>query len=226
MQTIRATLPLLFAILAMPSCSNDSYESGDSTYSYLRTDFADATTDAQARIVSATTDDNAHLSFPTPFSTSWTNVADTTYRTLLYYTTTDNSSQHSTANPVSAARVYVLTPKSANETEPTPTDPIHFQSAWLSSNKKYINLSVVLMTGIADSIETKQSIGLTCDSTTTDGRGHHTYHYKLTHAQGDVPQYYKSTIYVSIPTNKMTVGDCVRLSLNTYNGLMTRDFTI
>lgn len=226
MQTIRAILPLLLAILAMPSCSNDSYDSGDSTYSYLRTDFADATTDSQARIVSATTDDNTHLSFSAPFATSWTNVADTTYRTLLYYTTGESGSQRNTVDPVSAVRVYVLTPTQTNSTEAAPTDPIHFQSAWLSSNKKHINLSVALMTGVADGKDAKQSIGLTCDSTTTDKHGHHTYHYKLTHAQGDVPQYYKSTIYVSIPTSKMTAGDSVRLSLNTYNGLVTREFTI
>lgn len=228
----------LSAFLLFIACSNDAYETGDTKYSYLRADFVEATTDAQSRLVSAVTDDGQSLSFSAPLTASWATVADTTYRALLYY----NVSSTPTVEPVTAGRVYVLVPKpqpstlnpqssnlnsqSSNLNSQSKIDPVHFQSAWVSGNKWYANLSLALMTGVADSIDERQSLGLVCDSITVGSDGHRTYHCVLAHSQGDVPQYYKTTVYVSIPTKTMTVGDCVRLSLNTYEGWIIKEFAL
>lgn len=227
------------------ACSNDAYDTGDTKYSYLRADFVEASTDAQSRFVSAVTDDGQRLSFSAPLTASWATVADTTYRALLYY----DVSSTPTVAPVAVGRVYVLVPKpQPSNLNPqtsilnsqistlksqtsilnsqTTTDPVHFQSAWVSGNKRYANLSLALMTGVADSIDERQSLGLVCDSVEVGADGHRTYHYVLAHSQGSVPQYYKTTVYVSIPTKTMTAGDCVRLSLNTYEGWVVKEFAI
>lgn len=213
------------------ACSNDAYDTGDTKYSYLRADFVEASTDAQSRFVSAVTDDGQRLSFSAPLTASWATVADTTYRALLYY----DVSSTPTVAPVAVGRVYVLVPKpQPSNLNPqtsilnsqTKTDPVHFQSAWVSGNKRYANLSLALMTGVADSIDERQSLGLVCDSVEVGADGHRTYHYVLAHSQGSVPQYYKTTVYVSIPTKTMTAGDCVRLSLNTYEGWVVKEFAI
>lgn len=215
-------LPLLF------SCTNDAYETGDSRYSYLRTDFVEATTNADAKVESATTDDNMTLTFSKPFSVSWMTKSDTIYRAMLYYNIGDISTdgKQMTAEAISAGRVYVLTPQTVSDTATVYTDPVHFQSAWQSNNGNYLNLSLALMTGVADSVDAKQSIGMVCDTVMTAMNGSHTYLYRLSHSQGDVPQYYKTTIYISIPTKKMTAGDRIRLSINTYDGDVTREFAL
>lgn len=232
MRKIRAALALLLP--ALVSCSHDAYETGDSKYSYLRTDFVEARADGSMQLVSAVTDDNLELSFAKSVSASWVTTADSTYRALLYYNIGDGSGSPMTVEPVSIARVYVLRPKTADDwrrgsghssrTDSIATDPVHFQSAWTSANGKYVNLSLALMTGIADSIDNGQSIGLLSDSVVAGRNGSHTYYYKLLHSQGDVPQYYKSTVYVSIPIQEMTTGDAIRLSLNTYDGWITREY--
>lgn len=219
-------LLLLFPLAGLlAACSNDAYDTGDSRYSYLRADFVEAVTDANARLVSATTDEGVALAFSKPAVASWATVPDTTYRALLYYNAAPASGL--AVEPLSVGRVYVLMPKAAADmSEPAATDPVHFQSSWLSANGSYANLSLALMTGVADSVDARQAIGLVCDSVVAQSDGHSTYYYTLSHSQGSVPQYYKSTIYVSIPTKKMTAGDHVRLSLNTYNGWIVRDFDL
>lgn len=214
----------------LSACTNDAYDTGDSRYSYLRTDFVEARTDGRARLVSATTDGGGALSFPRPVTVAWAAKADTAYRALLYYNlpsaASDTAVSPLAVEPVSMVQVYVLRPRAASDTVAVSTDPVHFLSAWRSANGSYVNLSLALMTGVADSIDARQSIGLVCDSVTERGNGRHTYYYTFLHSQGGVPQYYKSTVYVSIDTKKMTAGDRVRLSLNTYEGIVVREFAL
>lgn len=213
----------IFAIAVFASCTSEAYETGDSRYSYLRTDFVLAQTNSKAQIVSAVTDDGVSLALSSPTSVSWAAKGDTTYRALFYYLS-ENSSTASTVEPVKATRVYVLRPDTSAQAS-TAADPVHLQSAWQSANGSYANLTLALMTGVADSVDAKQTIGLRCDSIVDETDGNHTYYYMLTHSQGSVPQYYKSTIYVSIPTKDMTLGDQVKVTLNTYNGTVTKTFS-
>lgn len=238
MQKLLLFLAILFFLV---SCSNDAYETGNSRYSFLRADFAEAQADGGKHLVSALTDNGVSLLFTRQVSSSFVTKADSTYRVLLYYNIGEYNTGESansthiadagkvsmTVEPVSIGNVYVLKPLSGDgQANFKSTDPVHFQSSWISANGNYANLSLALMTGIADSVDNRQSLGLRCDTIVKGGGGHSTYYYTLLHDQGNVPQYYKSTVYISIPTKKMTTGDIVRLSLNTYDGWITREFRL
>lgn len=225
------TLNTTFHIIALvgllffsTSCSNTSYEEGDSKLSYLRTDFADATTDSQGRLSAATTDDGVSLTFTRPMQTSWSNAADSLCRVLLNYNMYANGADSNVVEPLAAKIVYTLQPAKPSVQTQAATDPVSLVSAWKSKNGNYVNLRLGLKTGKASGDDQRQSIGLALDSTVTS-YGSTTYCLRFLHSQGGVPEYYTTDAYVSIPIKQMTTGSKVRLSLNTYNGWVTREFT-
>lgn len=225
------TLKTTFHIIALvgllffsTSCSNTSYEEGDSKLSYLRTDFADATTDSQGRLSAATTDDGVSLTFTRPIQTSWSNAADSLCRVLLNYNMYANGADSNVVEPLAAKIVYTLQPAKPSVQTQAATDPVSLVSAWKSKNGNYVNLRLGLKTGKASGDDQRQSIGLALDSTVTS-YGSTTYCLRFLHSQGGVPEYYTTDAYVSIPIKQMTTGSKVRLSLNTYNGWVTREFT-
>lgn len=225
------TLKTTFHIIALvgllffsTSCSNTSYEEGDSKLSYLRTDFADATTDSQGRLSAATTDDGVSLTFTRPMQTSWSNAADSLCRVLLNYNMYANGADSNVVEPLAAKIVYTLQPAKPSVQTQAATDPVSLVSAWKSKNGNYVNLRLGLKTGKASGDDQRQSIGLALDSTVTSD-GSTTYCLRFLHSQGGVPEYYTTDAYVSIPIKQMTTGSKVRLSLNTYNGRVTREFT-
>ncbi len=225
------TLKTTFHIIALvgllffsTSCSNTSYEEGDSKLSYLRTDFADATTDSQGRLSAATTDDGVSLTFTRPMQTSWSNAADSLCRVLLNYNMYANGADSNVVEPLAAKIVYTLQPAKPSVQTQAATDPVSLVSAWKSKNGNYVNLRLGLKTGKASDDDQRQSIGLALDSTVTSD-GSTTYCLRFLHSQGGVPEYYTTDAYVSIPIKQMTTGSKVRLSLNTYNGWVTREFT-
>lgn len=225
------TLKTTFHIIALvgllffsTSCSNTSYEEGDSKLSYLRTDFADATTDSQGRLSAATTDDGVSLTFTRPMQTSWSNAADSLCRVLLNYNMYANGADSNVVEPLAAKIVYTLQPAKPSVQTQAATDPVSLVSAWKSKNGNYVNLRLGLKTGKASGDDQRQSIGLALDSTVTSD-GSTTYCLRFLHNQGGVPEYYTTDAYVSIPIKQMTTGSKVRLSLNTYNGWVTREFT-
>ena len=225
------TLKTTFHIIALvgllffsTSCSNTSYEEGDSKLSYLRTDFADATTDSQGRLSAATTDDGVSLTFTRPMQTSWSNAADSLCRVLLNYNMYANGADSNVVEPLAAKTVYTLQPAKPSVQTQAATDPVSLVSAWKSKNGNYVNMRLGLKTGKASGDDQRQSIGLALDSTVTSD-GSTTYCLRFLHSQGGVPEYYTTDAYVSIPIKQMTTGSKVRLSLNTYNGWVTREFT-
>ncbi len=225
------TLKTTFHIIALvgllffsTSCSNTSYEEGDSKLSYLRTDFADATTDSQGRLSAATTDDGVSLTFTRPMQTNWSNAADSLCRVLLNYNMYANGADSNVVEPLAAKIVYTLQPAKPSVQTQAATDPVSLVSAWKSKNGNYVNLRLGLKTGKASGDDQRQSIGLALDSTVTSD-GSTTYCLRFLHSQGGVPEYYTTDAYVSIPIKQMTTGNKVRLSLNTYNGWVTREFT-
>lgn len=225
------TLKTTFHIIALvgllffsTSCSNTSYEEGDSKLSYLCTDFADATTDSQGRLSAATTDDGVSLTFTRPMQTSWSNAADSLCRVLLNYNMYANGADSNVVEPLAAKIVYTLQPAKPSVQTQAATDPVSLVSAWKSKNGNYVNLRLGLKTGKASGDDQRQSIGLALDSTVTSD-GSTTYCLRFLHSQGGVPEYYTTDAYVSIPIKQMTTGSKVRLSLNTYNGWVTREFT-
>lgn len=210
-------------LLFLAGCTNTAYDTGDSRYSYLRTDFADAQTNNSGQLVSAVTDEDTHLTFTKPLAVSWKATADSISRVLLYYNLNADASDSSIVEPLTAQYVYTLVPAKATAQATISTDPVHFVSAWKSGNGAYLNFCVGVMTGKADSVEARQMIGLVLDSIAEKDQ-HPTYYLRFAHSQGNVPEYYTTNIYLSIPTKKMTTGSSVRLSLNTYKGWISREF--
>jgi ADP-ribose pyrophosphatase YjhB (NUDIX family) len=103
------------------------------------------------------------------------------------------------------------------------TDPVGFESAWLSANGKYLNLGLVVKLGAVDSLTQKQSVGIVGDTILTHGDGRRTYQLRLYHNQGDVPEYYSQRVYISVPVDTLDV-DTLQLSVNTYSGVSTKRF--
>ena len=210
-------------LLFLAGCTNTAYDTGDSRYSYLRTDFADAQTNNSGQLVSAVTDEDTHLTFTKPLAVSWKATPDSISRVMLYYNLNADASDSSIVEPLTAQYVYTLMPAKATAQATVSTDPVHFVSAWKSGNGAYLNFCVGVMTGKADSVEARQMIGLVLDSIAE--KDHHpTYYLRFAHSQGNVPEYYTTNIYLSIPTKEMTTGSRVRLSLNTYKGWIYREF--
>ncbi|MBQ6652564.1 MAG: NigD-like N-terminal domain-containing protein [Prevotella sp.] len=220
-------LPLLIGLLI--GCTNDAYDSGDGTYSYLRADFVEAHTISTQTIDQATTDDGTTLRF-NPYATAeWAEKADTLYRALIYYHDGTTAGEK-TVESIAVNRVPVLRPVTEEEFEGEQrTDPVSLESIWLSTNKKYINLALLLKTGKADDPEAVQRIGMIKSE---DAEGRPTL--RLLHDQGTVPQYYTTRLYLSIPTTDLKapsqpppVGEApvpprARIIVNTYKGIIEK----
>ncbi len=197
-------------LLALTGCTNDAYDTGDGEYSYLRADFAEVhTIDAQT-IDHATTDDGTTLHFAPHVTAKWAEKADTLYRALIYYHD-GTATGEKTVESIAVNRVPVLRPVVEEEFEgEKKTDPVDLESVWLSTNGKYLNLSLLLKTGKADDPEAIQSIGL------IKSENEETITLHLLHDQGTVPQYYTSRLYLSIPVTDDLRGKPLCLVMNTY----------
>lgn len=223
-----ACLALLFA-----ACQHDAYDTGDSRYSYLRTDFAEVSTDGNGAMWRAVTDDGDSLAFISAMQPSWATKPDSVYRALLYYSlrpatleapASDAAATKISVEPLSASMVYVLKPIRDDDALSLMTDPVVFQSAWTSRSGKYVNLGLALMTGQPESDDARQTIGVVCDTVTVDNNGNRMFHFRFCHAQGGVPEYYKSAVYASIPVSGMRAGDAVSITVPTYDGTVVRVF--
>lgn len=216
-------------MLALTSCVTDAYDSGDGSLSYMRAEFVEARTDADTNIVSVVTDRDEALTLTYPVRASWTATPDTTYRALLYYNQIEGDDGVWRAEPIGLMQVYVppVTPVEAVQGG-IQTDPVTFESAWKSSNGKYINLGLYFKTGMTDGSYGSQIIGMTCDSIVTkpDG-GRHTY-LCLYHDQNGTPEYYSTQVYVSVAVSGLPIlpetGDEVTVRVNTYDGMVERTF--
>lgn len=210
-------------MMLIAACTNTAYDTGDTKLSYLRTDFVEAQTNSSAQLVSAVTDNNAPLTFTKPLSIGWKTTADSICRVMLYYNMYADASDTTKVEPLTAQRVYTLKPVQVKKETEVPRDPVQFVSAWKSANGAYLNLCIGVMTGTANSTKEVQTIGLVLDSLTyQDNRP--VYYLSLAHSQGNVPEYYTTDTYLSIPTKTMTTGSTVRLSLFTYKGWIYREF--
>ena len=198
------------------SCEIDSYDKGEGRYSLLTAEMADVRTDASGYASTAVTDDGTQLTIEPRTSVRWMQKADTVYRALLYY----NNVGDGKAKVVSISRVGVLYPSDSISTG-MKTHPLHLESVWMSKNRKYLNLRLRLLVGSTDDDKAHQTIGLLADSISPGHR-----RLTLYHDQGDIPEYYSSTTYASIPLHAVG-ADTLTLVVNTYdNGVVSRTFAI
>ena len=195
------------------SCTQDAYEKGEGRYSLMRGDFAEAVVNNVRQVTKIVTDDGDELAVTSPYSAKWIAKADTTYRCMLYYNKVEGK-----AEVVSMGQVPcpVITPLSEFEKE-LKTDPVKFESTWMSKTSRYLNLSILVKTGVTDDSTAVQSLAIVSDTLITHTDGKQIRNLILYHDQGNVPQYYSTQVYISIPTNRID-ADSVRISINSYDG--------
>ena len=223
---------LLFSFLLPPSsflvtsCTQDGYDKGEGQYSYLRGDFVEAYIGADKNMVSLMTDEGETLPLSQPYTAKWITRSDTVYRCMLYYNKVRDSKGQTVAEPISVGEVPcpVIIPLSKLEVE-MKTDPVKFESAWMSKTGKYINLSFALKTGTTEDEEAIHSLRVVQDTILTNPDGTSTSYLRLYHDQGGVPDYYSTQVYASIITSEIS-ADSVRIAINTYKGIVEKSFLL
>ena len=223
---------LLFSFLLPPSsflvtsCTQDGYDKGEGQYSYLLGDFVEAQIGADKNIVSLLTDEGESLPLSKPYTAKWITRSDTVYRCMLYYNKVRDSKGQTVAEPISVGEVPcpVITPLSELEVE-MKTDPVKFESAWMSKTGKYINLSFALKTGTTGDDEAIHTLRVVQDTIMTNPDGSRTSYLRLFHDQGGVPDYYSTQVYASIITSEIS-ADSVRIAINTYKGIVEKSFLL
>ena len=221
-------LSLLFTIHCslFTSCTQDAYEKGEGEYSLMRGDFVEAMSDVNSQLVSMTTDDGDLFSFTKPYSDKWITTADSTYRCMLYYNKVQDKHGKAAAEIVSIAPVPCPIVKALSEFDKElRTDPVKFNSIWVSKSKKYLNLYLQLKTGVTDDSSAVQKLAVITDTLLHHSDGSFTRHLILHHDQGGVPEYYSTAAYLSIPLTALD-ADSVRFAINTYSGVVTKTLSI
>ena len=195
------------------SCTQDAYEKGEGEYSLVRGDFAEAVVNSSKQVTKIVTDDGDELFLTSPYTAKWVAKADTTYRCMLYYNKVDGKAEIVSMGQVPCVRVYPL----SQFDKEFKTDPVKFESTWMSKTGRYLNLSLQVKTGTADDTAAVQSLAVVSDTLITHPDGKQIRSLILHHDQGNVPQYYSTQVYFSIPTDRID-ADSVRISINSYDG--------
>lgn len=202
------------------SCTTDTYESGDGDLSYLKAEFALVNTDHEGKIGSFTTDDDTTIPLASPqyFKNA---KADTVYRAVVYY----NANERPVGQIRSLKSVGVCTPfKESDKLTNKPneeqfvmkTDPIEWESMWLSKNRSWVNLSLNLLVGVADG---EDEIGQQALGVRIDREDEHHLYYTLFHDQNGVPEYFTKNTFISFRLDdRMQQGDSVTVTVNTHHG--------
>lgn len=210
----------LAAVIA--ACTHDSYETGDGSLSYMRADFADITV-SNNLLTDIRLDDDSHLIPPSNVRVNSAAANDTVMRYLLYY---NKKSNDEAIELLKTTPVSVVKPHDKAEIDEMKTDPLKLTSAYLSANRRYLNLQLGLMTGNTINTESRQKVQFVTDSLHIDGRG--AIYLTLYHDQAGIEQYYTEDVYASLPLNALVADaaqpDTIHLTVNTYSGTVTKTF--
>ncbi len=209
-------------IAIISACEHDAYETGDGDLSYMHADYADFTI-SNHTVTSAITDDNISLPLPSSLSVSSDLPNDTMLRRLVHYNMKDASA------PIEILRltpVSIITPHSPDEDGTLRTDPVKLTAAWLSPNKRYLNLQLGVMTGNNNNPDAVRQLRIVCDSTHTEGKG--ATFLSLRYDNANTPEYYTQDLYLSIPCSTLTTStgmqvDTISITVNTYSGRVTKE---
>jgi hypothetical protein len=216
----------LLVIILVASCTQDAYEKGEGTYSLMRGDFAEANVNSNREVTSITTDDGEILPLTSLATAQWISRPDTIYRCMLYYNKVKAADGKLAAEVISLGRVPCLYVKPLTNFEKTyKDDPVKFESIWNSKSGKYLNLHLQLKTGYTEDSTAVQKLDVVTDSLISYPNGRRTLSLLLYHDQGNVPEYYSTQAYVSIPTTDLAV-DSIRLYINTYSGPVIKTLPI
>ena len=195
------------------SCTKDAYEKGEGKYSLMRGDFAEAIVNSSKQVTSIITDDGDEFILTAPYTAKWVSKADTTYRCMLYYNMLDSKAEILSMGQVPCASI---TPLSQLDHRLV-TDPVKFESTWMSKTGRYLNFSLLLKTGITDDTTAVQNLAIVSDTLITHPDNKRILNLILHHDQDNVPEYYSTKVYFSIPTKRID-ADSVQISINSYDG--------
>ncbi len=209
---------IVFVIL---SCTIDSYDKGDGELSAVQADFVMAHAVADHKVDYAVTDDNQRLTLQSLYAASWAQKADSSYRAIMYY---EKKGEEAAVVSLTQIPVVALIPKDSLKSD-MKTDPLTFESIWVSKNKSYVNVSFYAKIGTTDKEKAVHRMGIIKDTLLTNADNKKTLCLRFYHDQGDVPEYYSQKGYFSIPLKGLT-ADSIRLTMNTYKGEVIKTVAI
>ncbi len=216
---MRRVTVFLFVALLLAGCSVDSYKTGDGGLSYLTVEFGEVKTAEAKTIVGFSSDDGLDVNFSRPYTAEWADKANGTYRALVYYDRVEKGSTFAH----SISQVPVVKPLITNRPDTVKTDPLIFESAWKSTNGKYLNVGFYVKTGTADGKINKQLLGVWREKVVEHADGTKDVYLKVMHSQNKAPEFYRTKGYMSIPLDGMQ-NDRIFLSVITYDGEVTKTF--
>ncbi len=216
---MRRVTVFLFVVLLLAGCSVDSYKTGDGGLSYLTVEFGEVKTAEAKTIVSFSSDDGLDVNFSRSYTAEWADKANGTYRALVYYDKVEKGSTFA----YSISQVPVVKPLITNRPDTVKTDPLIFESAWKSTNGKYLNVGFYVKTGTADGKINKQLLGVWREKVVEHADGTKDVYLKVMHSQNKAPEFYRTKGYMSIPIDGMQ-NDRIFLSVVTYDGEVTKTF--
>lgn len=211
-------------LIFLASCQTDSYDKGEGELSLTRADFVVAHANNEKKIDKVVTDDGQTLTLQTPTSAKWITTADSLYRAVLYYNQRETTDKM--VEPVALSQITTLSPLPLEKfKEGIKTDPVTFESIWKSRNGKYINIGMYLKIGQIDNDEVHHTVGIAMENVLTNADQTSTAYLTFYHDQGDVPEYYSSKYYISIPCNEIK-ADSVCITINSYKGIVKKKFSV
>lgn len=223
--TVLKILCLALACLCM-SCTASDDDGDGYKYPQLVAELCDVYTTEPKELGYAVTDSDERLTFSYHVYAPWAMEKETCYRALLYYNKVEHSPNvHATTQAISAKPALVLIPKTPEEAKDwyDNRDPLSLATAWFAKNGKHLNLCLDIKSGSTDSEDTRQSLGIVCEETDKAESGDR-YHYRICHAQNNVPAYYTVSQYASIPTADLKSGDIITLEIPTWKGIVKKEF--
>lgn len=213
-------IPFCLFVSLLFSCETDAYDKGEGDYSLIRAELVDMHVDANKKADYFETDSNDRLTVDNPFTTKTFTTPDSIYRMALYYKETD--AEH--AEVFNMSTVAVLHPRTF-KADAMKTDPVSFESAWMSQNHRYLNASIYLKLGSTTDEDAIQKLGVQTDTLMQNADNTRTLHLCLFHDQAGVPEYYSQRVYVSIPLQHVD-ADSLVLNINTYSGMVKKFFKL
>ena len=217
MNTTSRILSSVILALSLSACSVDSYDKGDGENSLLQAEMADIHFDGNKRADFMVTDEDERLTIRNPFTNKAITTADSTYRFVTYFSKNGNEADVTGVN-----KVAVTVPKRIKDMA---TDPVQFESMWMSKTRRYLNTCVYIMLGATDDEKAIQTLGCNVDTLMTNDNNTRTLRLTLYHDQGGVPQYYSQRTYISIPLQGID-ADSVSLTINSYKGKVEKTFPV
>ncbi|MBP5337699.1 MAG: hypothetical protein J6Z14_00125 [Prevotella sp.] len=219
MKILPQVLTTLFFLLVANACTQDAYDKGEGAYSLMQADLCLAYTNSEGMVDHFVTDGGETHRLKTPMNGGWMSTPDSVYRAALYYTKASDGSG-TTINRM--GRVGVMTPKFIDDMK---TDPLGFESAWISKSGVFLNLGLNVKTGSTTDEDAIQTLGCHIDSLMAYPDSTHAVRLLLYHDQGKVPQYYTQRAFFSISIKNL-LADTIYLVINTYDGLIERAFEV